>query len=250
VGRSSSRSAIVRSRGADGRTVSGQPTFFLEAGQGNAASELHDVDQALATIGLVCSYERAGLLNSDAASESPRPINDLVSDLHAVLTSGHVPSPYLLVGQSLGGSIVLLYAQRYPDDVAGVVSMNPGPAYRDWLRRLRPIVTRQELVENEIKPLSGGVPEEPVDTRSSDVLFTQPFPQDVPYTVMYAEDCGHGTDAYCNKVVAQLDASQRALASLSPEGRFVAVKGAGHEIFVTDLASVVSAVKDVLARSR
>jgi pimeloyl-ACP methyl ester carboxylesterase len=233
----------------DGETVPGQPTFFLEAGQGNAASELHDVDRALAKLGLVCSYDRAGLLNSEAAAESPRPLDDLVGDLHAVLTSGHVPSPYLLVGHSLGGSIVLLYAQKYPKEVAGVVSMNPGPTYHDWLRRLRPIVTRQELVENEIKPLSGDVPQEPVDTRTSDALLKEPFPQDLPYTVMYAEDCGAGTDAYCNKVVAQLEASERALASLSPEGRFVAVKGAGHEIFVTDLSSVVSVVKDVMARS-
>lgn len=233
-----------------GRPVSGQPTFVLEAGQGNDASELRDVDQALAKIGLVCSYDRAGLLNSQPAPESPRPLADLVSDLHAVLTSGHVPSPFLLIGHSLGGSIVLLYAQKYPNDVAGVVSMNPGPAYHDWLRRLRPIVTRQELVQNEIKPLSGGVPEEPVDTRSSDALLTRPFPQNLPYTVMYAEDCGGGTDPYCNKVVGELEASQRALASLSPEGRFVAVMGAGHEIFATDLASVVSTVNDVMARSR
>jgi hypothetical protein len=67
---------------------------------------------------------------------------------------------------------------------------------------------------------------------------------------MYAEDCGGGTDPYCNKVVEQLEASQRALAGLSPAGRFVAVSGAGHEIFVTDLDRVVAVVRDVVVRSK
>lgn len=231
----------------DGAAVRHQPTFVLEAGQGNPAGELQPVAGALGGIGLVCSYDRAGFGGSDPVPGHRR-IEDLIDDLHQVLAEAHIPKPYLLVGHSLGGSMVLLYAQRYPDDVAGVVAMNPGPAYHDWLRRLRPIVSRQELLENEIRPLSGDVPDEPVDTRGSDALLTKAFPQHVPYAVMYAEDCGGGTDAYCNKVVAQLEASQRALAALSPEGRFVAVRGAGHEIFATHLDRVTATVKDVLAR--
>ena len=233
-----------------GTVVPGQPAFVLEAGQGNPADELQPVAQALARIGLVCSYDRAGFGGSDPVAAHPRRLGDLLTDLQTVLAAGHIPKPYLLVGHSLGGSLVLLYAQLHPDDVAGVVSMNPGPTYHDWLRRLRPIVTRRELLENEIRPLMGGVREEPVDTRRSDTLLTKPFPQHVPYTIMYAEDCGGGTDPYCNKVVGQLEASQRTLAALSPEGRFVAVKGAGHEIFATDLDRVVAAVKDVMARSK
>jgi pimeloyl-ACP methyl ester carboxylesterase len=233
----------------EGSAVSGQPTFVLEAGQGNAANELHPVAQALERIGLVCSYDRAGFGGSDPVAANPRRLDDLLKDLRTVL-AGEIPKPYLLVGHSLGGSVVLLYAQLHPDEVAGVVSMNPGPTYHDWLRRLGPIVTGKELLENEIRPLTGSVPEEPVDTRGSDALLAKPFPQHVPYTIMYAEDCGGGTDPYCNKVVGQLEATQRALAALSPEGRFVAVKGAGHEIFATDLDRIVAAVKDVMDRSR
>ncbi|MBA3735745.1 MAG: alpha/beta fold hydrolase [Actinobacteria bacterium] len=234
----------------EGRVVSGQPTFVLEAGQGNGATELQPVAQALTGIGLVCSYDRAGFGGSDPVADHPRPLGALLTDLRTVLAAGGFPKPYFLVGHSLGGSMVLLYAQLYPDDLVGFVSMNPGPTYHDWLRRLRPIVSRKELVENEIRPLTGGVPEEPVDTRGSDALVQKPFPQHMPYTIMYAEDCSGGTDLYCNKVVGQLEAAQRALAALSPEGRFVAVRGAGHEIWATDLDRVVAAVKHVMARSK
>ena len=232
-----------------GKVVSGQPTFVLEAGQVNDSTQLEPIADALEPVGLVCSYDRAGLGASDPVDESPRQLSDLLADLHAVLVGADVPRPYLLVGQSLGGMMVLLYMQQHPEDVAGVVSMNPGPTFHDWLGRLRPIVTPQELRDNEIKPLTGGVPAEPVDVRQSDDLLTKPFPQRIPYTVMFAEDCAGGTDPYCNKVVGQLEETQRALAKLSPLGRFVSVRGAGHEIFLTDLDRVIAAIKDVLARS-
>lgn len=150
----------------------------------------------------------------------------------------------------MGAMMVLLYAQRYPNEVAGVVSMNSGPTFHDWLQRLRPIVSPHELRDNEVKPMVGDVPGEPVDVRRSDGLRTKPFPQQVPYTVMFAEDCGGGTDPHSSKVVGELEDTQRALAKLSPAGRFVGVRGAGHEIYLSDLDQVIATIKDVLARSR
>jgi len=233
-----------------GKVVGGKPTYVLEAGQGNGVQQLQPVADALARSALVCMYDRAGFGSSDAASRSPRPVGELVEDLHAVLQRRSVPHPYVLVGHSLGALVVLLELQRHPDGIAGVVAMNPGPTYHDWLRRLRPIVTPEELRTNEIEPLSGDVPEEPVDVRRSDDLVTKPFPQRIPYTVIFAEDCGGGADAYCKKVVKQLERTQRALARLSPRGTFVAVKGAGHEIYLTHLQQVMATINDVAARSK
>ncbi len=233
-----------------GTEISGRPTYVLEAGQGNGSDQLLPIADDLDRMGLVCTYDRAGFGASDRASHTPRLLSELLADLDAVLSQGGIPRPYLLVGHSLGGMMVLLYAQEHPDDVAGVVSMNPGPTFADWVRRLRPIVTPQELRDNEIEPLSGGVPEEPVDVRESDALLAKPFPQEIPYVVMFAEDCGGGTDPYCNKVVRELEKTQRVLAGLSPEGRFVSVKGAGHEIYLTDLDRVIAAIEDVVERAR
>jgi hypothetical protein len=49
--------------------------------------------------------------------------------------------------------------------------------------------------------------------------------------------------------VRELAQTQRALAALSPEGRFVSVKGAGHEIYLTDLDRVMAAIGDVTERA-
>jgi Alpha/beta hydrolase family len=178
---------------------------------------------------------------------------ELLADEHAVMTRGAIRPPYLLVGHSLGAMLDLLYMQAHPRELAGVVAMNPGPTYRDWITRLRGLVTRSELKTNEIEPLSGRGPQvagEPVDTHASSRLLDQPVPASVPYVVMFAEDCGGGTDAYCNKVVRQLEATQRALARRSPLGHFVKVAGAGHEIFAAHLADVVRTIDQLANSSR
>jgi len=48
-------------------------------------------------------------------------------------TSGsrsQVSAPYLLVGHSLGGAYVQRYAQRFPDEAAGLLLLDP--AHEDW----------------------------------------------------------------------------------------------------------------------
>ena len=85
--------------------------------------------------------------------------------------------------------------------------------------------------------------------RESDELLAKPFPQEIPYVVMFAEDCGGGSDPYRNKVVRELEQTQRALAALNPEGRFVSVKAAGHEIYLTDLDRVLAAIDAVAERA-
>ena len=58
----------------------------------------------------------------------PRTARDLVADLHALLHAAAVPGPYVLVGHSLGGVVVRLYASTYPDEVAGLVLVDALPA--------------------------------------------------------------------------------------------------------------------------
>jgi pimeloyl-ACP methyl ester carboxylesterase len=51
----------------------------------------------------------------------PRTAADLAAELHTVLQAGGVPGPYVLVGHSLGGVIVRLFAASHPNEVAGMV---------------------------------------------------------------------------------------------------------------------------------
>jgi len=47
--------------------------------------------------------------------------------LKALLEKLSVPGPYVLVGHSLGGLNVQVFASRYPDDVVGLILLDPPP---------------------------------------------------------------------------------------------------------------------------
>ncbi len=120
---------------------SGGPTVVLEAGYRSLASVWSEdlvspdaprtmVLEGVAATTRVCMYERPGVAavlddelipsRSDAVP-MPRSAQDVVEDLHTLLEVAGVPGPYVLVGHSLGGLFVRLYASTYPEEVAGLV---------------------------------------------------------------------------------------------------------------------------------
>lgn len=124
----------------------GSPTVILEAGLGGTRDTWDWVVDAIATFARVVSYDRAGRGASDPAP-TPRTSRDMVSDLRALLGTAAIPGPYVLVGHSLGGLNVRLFTHRYPDEVAGLILIDPTrPAIEsaNWpsSRRRRPARAR------------------------------------------------------------------------------------------------------------
>ena len=109
----------------------GGPTVVIEAGLGDWSSSWSSwVEPEVAKTTRVCTYDRAGLGWSDPGP-LPRTAQQFAQELHALLQLAKVPRPYVLVGHSLGGLTVRLFARDYRADVAGVVlidSMHPDQA--------------------------------------------------------------------------------------------------------------------------
>jgi pimeloyl-ACP methyl ester carboxylesterase len=98
----------------------GSPTVVMEAAIGETGLMWSLVQPAVAKLTRACVYDRAGLGWSDP-SPRPRTAAVMVEELHTLLATAEVPGPYVLVGHSLGGLLVRLYAARYPQEVAGLV---------------------------------------------------------------------------------------------------------------------------------
>jgi pimeloyl-ACP methyl ester carboxylesterase len=98
----------------------GSPTIILEAGQGDYSLFWAYVQPEIAKTNRVCSYDRAGYGWSET-SPHPRTSNSQVKELHTLLVNAEVEGPYVLVGHSLGGMLVRVYAHNYADEVVGMV---------------------------------------------------------------------------------------------------------------------------------
>jgi pimeloyl-ACP methyl ester carboxylesterase len=103
---------------------SGPATVLLEAGLGYPSYSWRKVQPVIAEFTRVCSYDRAGLGFSDAGP-MPRSASASADDIGRLVESGAIKPPLLLVGGSLGGQIVRLYAFRKPQNVVGLVLVDP-----------------------------------------------------------------------------------------------------------------------------
>ncbi|MEU6131667.1 alpha/beta hydrolase [Saccharopolyspora sp. NPDC047091] len=101
----------------------GPPAVFLAGGgmSGLHGLRLHEQVAECTTSVLV---DRLGLGWSDPV-ELPRSGTRVTDDLRALLRAADVPGPRVLVGHSLGGLYARLYAKRFPDEVAGLVLLDP-----------------------------------------------------------------------------------------------------------------------------
>lgn len=66
------------------------------------------------------AYNRPGYGNSDAVT-TPRDGQHIVDELRALLQAQGMKPPYILVGHSLGGLYMQLYARHYPDEVGALI---------------------------------------------------------------------------------------------------------------------------------
>ncbi len=105
----------------------GTPAVIIDSGLGIPAlgsGHWRVVNAAIKKTTQICLYDRAGIGSSDSAPGpygSGRTSQDLVKDLHTLLLNANVSGPYILVGHSIGGYNVRLYASQYPQEVVGIV---------------------------------------------------------------------------------------------------------------------------------
>jgi pimeloyl-ACP methyl ester carboxylesterase len=98
----------------------GSPTVVLDSGLGDSYVSWSKVQPQIVKFTQVCSYDRAGLGYSES-SPHPRTSKEMAEELHVLLHNAGVSAPYILVGHSMGGCNVRLFASLYRREAAGMV---------------------------------------------------------------------------------------------------------------------------------
>jgi len=263
-------------------TGEGSPAVILDSGLGDSSVSWRKVQPQIASFVRVCSYDRAGLGYSDP-SPLPRTSEVIAKQLHALLQAAGVAPPYILVGHSMGGFDVRLYASLYRSEVAGMVLVDA--SHPDQENRFPPELKNlegswgreAEFVEYTmplgIPRLIGLCDEEAVE-RAAECNFHQareavaemkvlsqsaaltaatgPF-GDMPLVVL-----SHDPDKPVNELPADLakptneawEKMQEELAHLSTRGTQTIAKGSSHYIQLDRPDVVVEAVHSVVNQAR
>jgi alpha/beta hydrolase fold len=227
---------------------SGSPTVVFEVGQGDPRSDASHLQHTLAREYMTCTYDRANTGKSSKAP-TPRTAGEIVTDLHQLLETASVPGPYVLAGTSAGGSFVQLYGRRFPDEVIGVVAMNPVPPADPWLDRVLPLFNKAER-EAELAFYRGDNPEQ-IDWLTSSKEFKKaPAPPPVPFemiisTEVQCEGESEEDPGPCLKSYDVYEEIEREIAQEEwPEGSYRQVD-AGHAIYLEKPEVAINAVKRV-----
>jgi pimeloyl-ACP methyl ester carboxylesterase len=103
--------------------------LLLESGRGDDFTVWGKVQPALSRVTRTCSYDRAGFGWSDSQPGARDGVH-IADQLHALLIKAGITAPVVLVGHSIGGIYVRMYASKFPQKVAGLVlvdSSSPNP---------------------------------------------------------------------------------------------------------------------------
>lgn len=185
-------------------------------------------------------------------------------ELHALLEAAKERGPFVLVGQSIGGLLVRLYAQQYGSDVAGMVLVDPthesdvpGSVRYGGLVRLREKASERRVPEprREGKPSTQYNPDDDylAEELKQIYLSRKANPEPLgkrPLIVLGAgkRPAPPGTpDDVWTQMRTEKDGQKIDLSRLSSNSKFVLDPSSGHNIQNDNPQLVARAIEEVLA---
>ena len=224
---------------------SGGPVVVLEAGLGGGKEAWAPVYDPLSQLTKVFAYDRAGYGTSRSRNWS-RDGATAVRELRSTLKALHLDPPYVLVGHSLGGTYMELYARTYPHEVGGVVLVDSRHA--DFTRRCMaanaksckpPLFALVLMPDIQRREMTIG------DQTMQQVMRAGPFP-DVPLTVLTSGKQALSGSAFGNTWLE----SQESLAAMSTKSVHEVCESCGHFIQKDNPDLVVEAVLNIVRTIR
>jgi pimeloyl-ACP methyl ester carboxylesterase len=224
----------------------------------------------------VCAYDRPGTatpteagfdLSRSTPVAVPATVADSADDLDRLLRASGEPGPYVLVGHSLGGPIVRLFAAAHPTDVAGLVlvdalsehvidGLTPAQVVsfeqlNDPASQGRPPGSEQTFYATAVVPLLGAAPAAPTVPTVVLTADRWPFTADVI-------EAGRASGALPDFVTLELTdalwaaqlAAQDRLAASFPGAEHVTVTDAGHYIHLDNPPLVIASIRAVVDEAR
>jgi pimeloyl-ACP methyl ester carboxylesterase len=226
----------------------GPHTIIFESGIGQGLESWNDFTHRLDSIAYSICYSRAGYGASESGQSNRTP-KDIAQELHELLIQGGFKAPFILVGHSLGGTYVRMYAALYPKEVIGLVLVDP--SYDRELLDLKEIDPRLGAM------LSNPPPEAPPVVRDemigmaqihdSGVLDPVLAVPDVPMVVLTSLRVPPGAPPYMGKITLAKRRGHEGILESSSRCMQVVTARSGHGIQFDEPNLVLDAIEWVIS---
>lgn len=233
----------------------GTPAVILEAGHTESSDTWRAVQPRVAEFTRACSYDRAGRGRSGAIPDSisERTASDAAGDLAALLRAAGEHGPYVLVGHSLGGLLVRMFAATVPTQVAGLVLVDAvherefeaidsllTPEQRAEGAGMRPMSPERFDIEGILRDIRERAPSIPwplvVVARGRPLAENEMPPSWSPVQRRQREQLRR--------------ALQQELAALSQHGSLIVAESSGHHVHHDQPQLVVTAIRELVEKHR
>ncbi len=223
-----------------------RPHLVLENGAGVPVAGWEKLArEGLLEIGTVLAYNRPGVRGSGRPTRPQTP-DEVIATFRGLLDIVDLAPPYLLVGHSLGGLYVNLFARLYPAEVTGVVFLES--AHPQDPEQLKSATTPLSRVLNSVsnafvkrRPGNDLLEMEFVKQTAAQVEAAGPFPN-VPVAVITGARRPPRLLFPPHMYEVRL-ANQERLASLSPDSRHIMAERSGHFPQITEPQLVLDAIR-------
>jgi len=219
----------------------GSPAVILEGGFGEGIAGWSLVQKEIANFAQTVSYDRAGVGQSEPGP-NPRSAKQIATELHTALQKAGVKPPYVLVGHSMGGPYVRVFADLYPKEVAGMVLLDPSQeAFDDW--------TKAHL-EGKRKEIDAQIAKAPEGLRAEwaglDDSYAQAraarLPAGIPVTLITA---GLNENLPAEARTAWIEKHNEWITKV-PGGKHLIAEKSGHFIQMQEPQMVINAIREIV----
>lgn len=249
----------------------GAPVVVIDAGITDQLDKLRPLQERIARVTHVITYNRAGYGQSEPGP-LPRHSGREAQELKTLLEKASVPGPYVLVGHSLGALNIQVFASKYPDDVAGIVLLDPPPLSFILGQEYRELRMMAEQMTAEWQAIADSAAKSTdVQEKARSAFFSMIASEhremfgesarlvsavstfgDMPLVVMAAGKPNPAFGEVAEEYQRYWIEQSRALADKSTNGKFVLAEGASHYLYldVPELVaeSILSVVYEVRAK--
>ncbi len=221
----------------------GSVTVVFESGLGDGMATWQPVFDPISSFATTFAYDRPGYGGSDDVSGT-RTGRDIVESLRTLLAQARLSAPYVLVGHSLGGQYVELFARLYPEEVAGVVLVDS--RHPEFTQRCEDALDKGGCGVPEImKAVMPGHMKRELDSavKTADQIRAAPS---FPAIELVVLSRGKGKeDKEWQKLWMEM---QQEYAKLTGHSKHIVSAESGHYVHHDDPRAVIEAVRGVVER--